>query len=126
MKQLESPVIQYFGLLSLLGIFFLLSCQSGTADTLGATNYEDPAGYPGSWPSSWTPYTVQGESLEDQTNGGGDSTKGAAPTNESDVAPCGGESVFLDRDLNNIYFRICLRKCRNQRYLRIIKNMNHS
>ena len=78
------------------------------ADTPGATNYVDPSGYPSSWPSSWTVYTVDGQSLEDQTNGGGDDTKGAAPANEGDVAPCGGESVFVERDSNNIYFRICL------------------
>ncbi len=78
------------------------------ADTPGATNYVDPSGYPSSWPSSWTPYTVDGNPLADQTNGGGDGTKGAAPSNETDVAPCGGESVLFSRDTNNIYFRMCL------------------
>jgi uncharacterized repeat protein (TIGR01451 family) len=78
------------------------------ADTPGATNYQDPANYPGAWPTTWTPYTANGISILDPTNGGGDGTKGAAPSQSGDIAPCPGGSVFFSRDANNLFFRLCV------------------
>ncbi|MFM2312337.1 MAG: hypothetical protein RLZZ04_1613 [Cyanobacteriota bacterium] len=108
MKRLQLSIVKYFSFLSWLGIFTILPRAYTLASTPGATNYVDPSGYALSWPSAWTSYTVNGLPLADQTNGGGDGTKGAAPSNESDVAPCGGQSVLFARDGNNIYFRMCL------------------
>ncbi len=77
------------------------------ADTLGATNYQDPINYPGAWPTVWTPYTVNGVGIVDPT-GNADGTKGAQPAQSGDIAPCSGGSVFFSRDTNNLYFRLCV------------------
>lgn len=102
---------QHSRFLKLLGSFAFglgaaLLPMSG-AIALPPTNYTDPIGYPTSWPTTWTPYTSSGSTLIDPTTSD-NTTGGANPTNEGNVAACTGGSVFFSRNANTLYFRLCL------------------
>ena len=77
-----------------------------------ATNYVDPAGYPGSWPSDsqWIPYTNNGSNVSDVEGGsGGDgSTGGTNPSGAVDIVADYGPAVSWYSDGTNLYFRMQL------------------
>ena len=77
-----------------------------------ATNYVDPAGYPGSWPNDldWIPYTSNGSDITDLEGGsGGDaSTGGTTPSGNVDIIGSYGPAVAWYGDGTNLYFRMQL------------------
>ena len=77
-----------------------------------ATNYLDPVGYPGSWPSDsqWIPYTNNGTNVSDVEGGsGGDgSTGGTNPSGAVDIVADYGPAVSWYSDGSNLYFRMQL------------------
>ncbi|MEJ2142223.1 MAG: hypothetical protein P8Y24_07685 [Gammaproteobacteria bacterium] len=77
-----------------------------------ATNYNDPTGYPGSWPldSQWIPYTSNGTNISDLEGGsGGDgSTGGTTPSGNVDIVGTYGPAVSWYGDGTNLYFRMQL------------------
>ena len=77
-----------------------------------ATNYIDPVGYPGSWPSDsqWIPYTNNGSNVSDVEGGsGGDSsTGGTNPSGAVDIVADYGPAVSWYSDGSNLYFRMQL------------------
>lgn len=73
--------------------------------------FTDPSNYPSSWPSTWTPYTINGGALRDDA--GDRTTGGTTPNGAGDISPCNAApaqpaSVYFVRDSNNLYFRMCL------------------
>jgi uncharacterized repeat protein (TIGR01451 family) len=77
-----------------------------------ATNYTDPTGYPGNWPTDlqWIPYTTNGSNITDLAGGaGGDaSTGGTAPAGSVDVVGVYGPAVSWYGNGTNLYFRMQL------------------
>ena len=77
-----------------------------------ATDYTDPAGYPGSWPTDlqWIPYTNNGTNVSDVEGGsGGDSsTGGTNPSGSVDIVADYGPAVSWYSDGTNLYFRMQL------------------
>ena len=77
-----------------------------------ATDYTDPAGYPGSWPTElqWIPYTTNGTNVSDVEGGsGGDSsTGGTNPSGSVDIVAAYGPAVSWYSDGTNLYFRMQL------------------
>ena len=77
-----------------------------------ATDYTDPAGYPGSWPTDlqWIPYTNNGTNVSDVEGGsGGDSsTGGTNPSGSVDIVADYGPAVSWYSDGINLYFRMQL------------------
>ena len=92
----------------------LFSCITSTPLILhaAATNYTDPAGYPGSWPldTQWIPYTSSGTNVSDVAGGsGGDaSTGGTNPSGAVDIVADYGPAVSWYSDGTNLYFRMQL------------------
>jgi uncharacterized repeat protein (TIGR01451 family) len=107
LKRLRRYAAWTAGGITLTGLLMGIGLKA-IADTPGATNYQDPLNYPGTWPTNWTPYTTNGISILDFTAGGGDATKGATPSQSGDIAPCAGGSALFSRDANNLYFRLCV------------------
>lgn len=77
-----------------------------------AIDYNDPIGYPGSWPSDsqWIPYTSNGDNVSDSEGGsGGDgSTGGTNPSGSVDIVADYGPAVSWYSDGSNLYFRMQL------------------
>ena len=77
-----------------------------------ATNYTDPVGYPGSWPTDlqWIPYTNNGTNVSDVEGGsGGDSsTGGTNPSGVVDIVADYGPAVSWYSDGTNLFFRMQL------------------
>lgn len=100
----------------LCGILYaaLFCCFSAafTSAFAAATNYVDPASYPGSWPSDsqWIPYTSNGSNISDVEGGsGGDnSTGGTNPSGAVDIVADYGPAVSWYSDATNLYFRMQL------------------
>ena len=92
----------------------LFSCITTTplAIYAAATDYTDPAGYPGSWPldTQWIPYTSSGTNVSDVAGGsGGDaSTGGTNPSGAVDIVADYGPAVSWYSDGTNLYFRMQL------------------
>ena len=96
----------------LLALLLCASTFLSTQTRAAATNYLDPVGYPGSWPSDsqWIPYTSGGSNVSDLQGGsGGDgSTGGTTPSGSVDIVGTYGPAVSWYGDGANLYFRMQL------------------
>lgn len=95
-----------------LGILLCFSPAVFSPAYAAATDYLDPVGYAGSWPSDlqWIPYTSNGTNVADVAGGsGGDaSTGGTNPSGSVDIVADYGPAVSWYSDGVNLYFRMQL------------------
>lgn len=73
-----------------------------------ATNYNDPASYPGTYPVTWQDLTRQASSIYDAAGSSGSdaSHNGTTPSGYADIAGISGTPVKWYSDGNNLFFRL--------------------